>query len=52
MCSQNVDKAKKQIEALEKDETANGANGVNGDDKVEQVASDLKDASIDDKKDS
>ncbi|KAI1845810.1 hypothetical protein JX265_000011 [Neoarthrinium moseri] len=49
----NVDKAKKEIERLEAEEAAE-ANGVNGDkktdDKVEAVTSDLKDASLDEKK--
>ncbi|KAK8128378.1 Nuclear segregation protein [Apiospora sp. TS-2023a] len=50
----NVDKAKKEIERLEADEAAEKTNGVNGDkkadDKVEAVASDLKETSLEDKK--
>ncbi|KAH8681141.1 putative nuclear segregation protein [Xylariales sp. PMI_506] len=45
----NVDKAKKEIERLEAEE-ANEANGEKADDKVEAVTSDLKDASLEEKK--
>ena len=56
---QNVEKAKKEIEKLEAEEAAeasgaaspNGVNGKKGEDKaVADVASDLKDASLEDKK--
>ncbi|KAH9887121.1 hypothetical protein F4778DRAFT_757275 [Xylariomycetidae sp. FL2044] len=55
----NIDKAKKEIEKLEADEAADASgpatNGVNGDkkaddDKVTAVTSDLKDSSLEDKK--
>ncbi|KAK7956928.1 uncharacterized protein PG986_006150 [Apiospora aurea] len=50
----NVEKAKKEIEKLEADEAAEKTNGANGDkkadDKVEVVASDLKETSLEDKK--
>ncbi|UNI21590.1 multicopy suppressor of BFA (Brefeldin A) [Purpureocillium takamizusanense] len=42
----NIEKAKKELERLEKDEV----NGVNGGDKVEEVTAAVKDASIEDKK--
>ncbi|KAK6085730.1 nuclear segregation protein [Seiridium cupressi] len=44
----NVDKAKKEIERLEAEEAAE-SDGVNGDKKVEEVTSDLKDASLEEK---
>ncbi|KAK8106222.1 uncharacterized protein PG998_003313 [Apiospora kogelbergensis] len=50
----NVDKAKKEIERLEAEEAAEKTNGVNGekkdDDKVEAVTADLKETSVEDKK--
>lgn len=45
---QNVDKAKKEIEKLEAEEAA-GQSGTNGDKKVDGVASDLKETSLEDK---
>ncbi|KAI0428083.1 hypothetical protein F5Y09DRAFT_9939 [Xylaria sp. FL1042] len=55
----NVEKAKKEIEKLEAEEAAeasgtatpNGVNGDKADSKVEAVTSDLKDASLEEKKD-
>jgi hypothetical protein len=47
--SQNVDKAKKEIERLEAEEDAE-AKGVNGDKKVEEATADLKEASLEEKK--
>ncbi|KAF3009332.1 hypothetical protein E8E14_003033 [Neopestalotiopsis sp. 37M] len=45
----NVDKAKKEIERLEAEEDAE-AKGVNGDKKVEEATADLKEASLEEKK--
>ncbi|OAQ87037.1 nuclear segregation protein (Bfr1) [Purpureocillium lilacinum] len=42
----NIEKAKKELDRLEKDE----ANGVNGGDKVEEVTAAVKDTSIEEKK--
>lgn len=55
---QNIEKAKKEIEKLEAEEAAesgtatpNGVNGKKGEDKaVADVTSDMKDASLEDKK--
>lgn len=55
----NIEKAKKEIEKLETEEAAeapgtatpDGANGDNADPKVEAVTSELKDASLEEKKD-
>lgn len=47
---QNIDKAQKEIEKLDAEE-AQAPNGTNGDDKaVADVAADLRDASIEEKK--
>lgn len=50
---QNIDKAKKEIERLEAEEAAEKSNGVNGDkadDKVAAVTEDVKEASLEEKK--
>lgn len=46
---QNVDKAKKEIERLEAEEEAE-TKGTNGDKKVEEATAELKDASLEEKK--